>query len=246
MSWTGAGNMAGVTKGASTLIRAIYPKALYFHCAAHKLNLCVAHSCKPTSISNMMSSISALSNFFNYSPGRQGCLEYFLSNYPNVEKGKLIPLCRTRWDVERLGALEVTLDLLEAVVDALTDMALNRERRWNRDTVAQASTLLKSVDYEFIINLVITQKVLAFTSSITTGLQQRGLDLVRAYEEIQLVIRTLQHTRNRVEEFHRECYIFCSSIASKLKLEAQKPRTCQRQRFRQDSTTSSQSIEDYF
>ena len=66
-------------------------------------------------------------------------------------------------------------------------MALNTEK-WNSDTMAQASALLKGIDYEFIINLVITQKVLAFTSSITTGLQQRGLDLVRAYEEIQVVI----------------------------------------------------------
>ena len=62
--YDGAGNMAGIAKGASTLIRSDYPKALYFHCASHKLNLCVAHSCNLTSISNMMSSISALSNFF--------------------------------------------------------------------------------------------------------------------------------------------------------------------------------------
>ena len=40
-----AGNMAGPNKGAASIIRFQYPKAIYFHCASHKLNLCVASSC---------------------------------------------------------------------------------------------------------------------------------------------------------------------------------------------------------
>ena len=38
----GAGNMAGKCSGAAKLIKLKIPKALYFHCASHKLNLCVA------------------------------------------------------------------------------------------------------------------------------------------------------------------------------------------------------------
>jgi microsomal dipeptidase-like Zn-dependent dipeptidase len=64
-------------------------------------------------------------------------------------KSKLLPLCRTRW-VERLNALEVTIDLSEAVVETLTDMAKNYKKQWNRDTVAQASALLKHFDFEFL------------------------------------------------------------------------------------------------
>ena len=69
-------------------------------------------------------------------------------------KTKLVPLCRTRW-VERLDALDVTLDLSEAVVETFIDMAQNVDKQWNRDTVAQASALLKRIDFEFLINLVI-------------------------------------------------------------------------------------------
>ena len=115
--------------------------------------------------------ITALSNFFNYSPGRQECLESAVENYPNLRKTKMIPLCRTRW-VERSDALEVTLDLLEAIVDTFVEMSVNHTGRWNRDTVAQATSLLKGTDLEFIVTLGITQKILAFTSSITTGLQK--------------------------------------------------------------------------
>ena len=44
--YDGAGNMAGIREGAAAHITAIYPNALYCHCAAHVLNLCVVAACK--------------------------------------------------------------------------------------------------------------------------------------------------------------------------------------------------------
>ena len=38
--YDGAANMAGVCSGAAKLLQTKYPKALYFHCASHKLNVC--------------------------------------------------------------------------------------------------------------------------------------------------------------------------------------------------------------
>ena len=64
-------------------------------------------------------------------------------------------------------------------MDTLVEMSVNFTGRWNRDTVAQVTSLLKGIDFEFIITLGVIQKVLAFTSSITTGLQ-KGIDLVNA------------------------------------------------------------------
>lgn len=108
--------------------------------------------------------------FFNYSPKWQTSLTTHIKNYTdNLLKTQLLTLCKTRW-VERINAFEVALDLIEAVIDALSEMSQNLDKQWNRDTVGQASSLLKSLDIEFIINLVITQKILAYTSGITTGL----------------------------------------------------------------------------
>ena len=39
--YDGGGNMVGSTKDAEALIKAMFPFALYFHCASHRLNLCV-------------------------------------------------------------------------------------------------------------------------------------------------------------------------------------------------------------
>ena len=53
----GAGNMAGLCNGAAKQIQDKYPKVFYFHCAAHRLNLCVVHTLKSTSVSNSMFSV---------------------------------------------------------------------------------------------------------------------------------------------------------------------------------------------
>ena len=107
-------------------------------------------------------------------------------------------MCRTRW-VERLNALKVTLELMETVVNTLIEMSENVNKNWNRDTVTQSYSLLKSV--EFIITLVVTQRVLAFTSGITVGLQTSGVDYVNVTGQVKLVNRTLQATRSTVDSF---------------------------------------------
>ena len=73
-----------------------------------------------------------------------------------IQKQIIVHLCRTRW-VERINALEVALDLLEVIIDTFSG---NTEKNWNRDTVIRASSLLKRIDFEFIINLMLIQKVI--------------------------------------------------------------------------------------
>ena len=138
-------------------------------------------------------------------------MEGHVNDYLDALKSKLIPLCRTRW-VERLNGLEITLDLAQPVIDTLGDMAVNADKKWNRDTVTQASALLKRFDFEFVMNLVIVQNILAYTTSLTTMLQLRGIDAVKPYEEVNLVIRTLQHVRTNLDGFHHDCFAYMHLI----------------------------------
>ncbi|XP_057317074.1 zinc finger MYM-type protein 1-like [Hydractinia symbiolongicarpus] len=58
--YDGAGAMAGKCSGASTLIKSKFPKAIYVHCASHRLNLCVAAGCKLPMVADMMSQFQAV------------------------------------------------------------------------------------------------------------------------------------------------------------------------------------------
>ena len=44
-AFDGAGNMAGKYRGAAAIIQSTCPKAVYVHCAAHSLDLCVVAAC---------------------------------------------------------------------------------------------------------------------------------------------------------------------------------------------------------
>ena len=113
---------------------------------------------------------------------------------------------------------------MQAVMETFNDMAENSDKQWNRDTVTQASALLKRFDFEFLINLVVTQKVLAYTSSLTTKLQSKGFDIMKAYEEVYLVVRTLDNLRSKVDEFHHDCFMTATELADKIDVEVKKPR----------------------
>ena len=78
--------LSGHTKGAAARISAKYAKALYTHCAAHRLNLCIVKCCANREVSNMMG-VDSISRFFNNSPKRQLELEKWIANaLPREEK----------------------------------------------------------------------------------------------------------------------------------------------------------------
>ena len=64
-AYDGAGAMAGKSKGVAVRIRTKYPKALYTHCASHRLNLCVMKCCSIKHVSNMMHTADSISRFFS-------------------------------------------------------------------------------------------------------------------------------------------------------------------------------------
>ena len=62
--YDGSGSMAGVRKGASSVILEKYPLATYIHYCSHILNLSIASSCSEVLVRNMMGSVSEVSKFF--------------------------------------------------------------------------------------------------------------------------------------------------------------------------------------
>ncbi|XP_065683362.1 52 kDa repressor of the inhibitor of the protein kinase-like [Hydra vulgaris] len=113
--YDGAGNMAWNCSGAAVR-KAIYPKALYVHCGSHVLNLCVANACNIQIVSNMMSNIRVISQFFNFSPKRFDVLKKKIEEmFPKAHHSRLIDVCRTRW-IARIDGLDVFIEFLVTLV----------------------------------------------------------------------------------------------------------------------------------
>nr|XP_047135465.1 uncharacterized protein LOC101239472 [Hydra vulgaris] len=118
--YDGAGAMSGKLKGISSRIKFINSKAIFVHCACHKLNLVVSKSCNVQSVRNVLDQIKDISYFFNLSPKRASCLNKFI--FPG--QAKLIDTCRTRW-VQKLKGLDVFFENYISVFHSMEEMTYN-------------------------------------------------------------------------------------------------------------------------
>ncbi len=94
--YDGASNMSGTRSGVKAVVQEA-PKAMYYHCAAHRLNLAVVSACSIQAFKNAESYIGEIARFFRYSPKRQRLLDSSIEacdSTPNAKKLK--DSCRTR------------------------------------------------------------------------------------------------------------------------------------------------------
>ena len=218
-AYDGAGAMAGKTKGVATRISEKYPKALYTHCEAHRLNLCVVKCCSIREINNMMQCADSVSRFFDNSPKRYLALDESIEREcPEEKRRKLKQMCRTRW-VERH---EVFIDLLVPISKCLETIARSSPAEWNRETRSDSHSLLLGISqFSFIFALVLAQKVLSYTKGLSVKLQGRYVDAVRAYCDIET---TLKACRSGVDDFHEKIYGEVLTICHSLEIEESTPR----------------------
>ena len=77
-TYDGAGAIAGKNTGTASHIQQVFLKAIYTHCAAHALILCVVKCCCIAQIQNMMGTVDSICHFFSNSPEGQLALEWWI------------------------------------------------------------------------------------------------------------------------------------------------------------------------
>ena len=79
----------------------------------------------------------------------------------------------------RIDGMEVFQDLMPAVVASLEEMTFNKEKTYNRETSATASSYLKAITcFQFIVCLVISRHVLNYSRPATVKLQMKEHDIL--------------------------------------------------------------------
>ena len=127
--YDGASNMSGARSGCSAVIQQQAPKAAYFHCAAHRLNLAVVSACKIQGFMNVEAYIGEIARFFAFSPKRQRLFDKTMDKFlPKAKARKLKDACRTR-RVQRIDSYTVFLELLPALHTSLQAMVSPGQHR---------------------------------------------------------------------------------------------------------------------
>ena len=244
-AFDGAGAMAGKSRGAAARIATQYPKAVYTHCAAHRLNLCIIKCCSVQEVDNIMQVADKVSRFFGNSPKRQLELEVWIDDILDGEKRKkLKEMCRTRW-AERHEAFQVFSDLFLPIVSCLEAIAKSSLAQWNRDSRSDAQSLLLALSqFSFIATLEATHSVLAYTRALSVKLQGPYEDVAYAYREVENVKAILHSCRSNIESFHSQIYDRAVKIAESVGVEESRPHIAGRQQHRPN--VQAQNCNDYY
>ena len=193
--YDGAGNMAGKYSGTAALIQQQYPLAVYTHCAAHILNLCIVKAMSIVPVRNMMGTLKDIYLFFHASPKRQQQLEQRISG----QRHKLKNLCKTRW-VERHEALHTFSSMYGAVVETLDHISHGGSdgEVWDADSTSKAGGLLTvCLSFVFRMAFVVCKSCLSHVLDISRSLQKKAKDI---YSEVNTVIGALKEVRENVND----------------------------------------------
>lgn len=251
--YDGSANMSGARSGCRAIIQQSAPKAVYFHCAAHQLNLAVVAACKIQVFRSTESTIGEVARFFAFSAKRQRLLDKALEVLTTeAHAKKLKDACRTRW-VQRIDAYTIFTELLPVVHIVLQAMTcptrfpeLGLSWNWDSDTVTKANGFLYQFESSsFLISLKILLEVFSYIRVLTLKLQMEALDVSYAYSQVDLVISTIEGMREKSDvEFQR---IFAEAVALGKKVHGEEfeitlPRINRRQTHRANVATTSPEV----
>jgi hypothetical protein len=82
---------------------------------------------------------------------------------------------------------------------------------------------------------------MAYSKTLTVGLQCREIDIVKAYEHVSVVIKCLQDVRTNVATLSDECF---KQLAEEVNVEPSFPRTVGRMRHR--ANCPAETAEEYY
>ncbi|KAI6652513.1 Zinc finger MYM-type protein 1-like [Oopsacas minuta] len=200
-----ASNMAGARLGMRSVVQAVGSKAMYFHCATHRLNLAVVSACSIQAFKNAESYVGEISRFFSFSARRQRLLDKAIEASNHTSKARKLPdSCRTRW-VERIDSYAVFLDLLpvlhtclQAMVDRNSHTELGTDCSWDGETITKANGFLFQLQSStFLISFQILMQFFLILRELTIKLQMKAIDMVYAYKLVKRVVSTLESMRSR-------------------------------------------------
>lgn len=125
--YDGAHVMSRHISGVQTRICRVNRKAVYIHCRAHVLNLCIVHASKLPIVRNIMDTMQAVSLAFKFSAKCLLVFEEQLGNNVAVrekmgKRSKLKILCETCW-ASHADCLDVFVTSFEIGLEVLMSIA---------------------------------------------------------------------------------------------------------------------------
>jgi len=228
--YDGCATMAGKVGGVAKLIRDRYNKALYFHCASHRLNLVINDLNKIMVIRNTIGTIKEIIKFYRESTLRRNLI-------PNI------PLfCETRW-TSKYKSIRLFSENCIAIIQSLQSLSING--LINSNTRQRALYLYSSTsNFSFIISMKIIAKYSAILEPVTNILQGVSIELYTVREHVEELLKMLEDNRSNANEIFDLLFTDAKSIADDFEFTITCPRITGKQSHR--NNYSYESPKDYY
>ena len=84
--YDGASNMSGARSGCKSIVQQEAPLAMYYHCAAHRLNLVVVSACNIQAFKNAESYVGEIARLFSFSARDSACWMWQLTRVIRLQR----------------------------------------------------------------------------------------------------------------------------------------------------------------
>lgn len=194
--------MSGIKNGVQALIKQNESRALYVHCLAHNLNLCVQTVAKQCDlIRNVMDFIYELLQLINFSPKH---LSLFNSIRNEVALGGeasplLRSICPTRWTV-RNGSINSVLRNYANLITVLEEI-----RKGSDEYDAKGNGLLVQIEsFETFFGLKLAYLIFSASEQFSTNLQAKDTSIQEATRGASLLVTHYQslRTESKFDRFY--------------------------------------------
>lgn len=178
--YDGASVMSGVFSGVQKRIADVVPQAIYMHCYAHRLNLCLIHSIQSNSI--VVSFFNTVQSLYKYLMNGHTRYELFMKvqENKNLKAIHLERLVETRWSYWHTSIQKIKMRITE-ILDVLKVLIVQD------DQPAKALGLFKEVStFRFILVLHIMEKLLETVNCLSCELQNSKIILPAAMDLVDL------------------------------------------------------------
>lgn len=211
--YDGCATMAGKVGGVAKLLKEKFHKALYFHCASHRLNLVINDLNAVQLIRNTIYTIKDIIRFF-----RESCLRRRYA--PNLPM-----LCETRWS-QKYKSIAVFKEHFEKIVEGL-----ERLTEEGNDLTRKSAFQLHcaATKPSFLVCLVLIAEYSALIQPIANILQSKSLDLLQCMEHIKRILAVVADHRQKADDKFTNLFSTAEQMAHNIGVDLQLPRFVKRQ-----------------
>jgi hypothetical protein len=214
--YDGCSTMAGHIGGVQKILKEKYKKALYFHCASHRLNLVVNDLNQVPEIRNTIGTIKDIINFFRESSLRRKYV-------PNIPA-----LCETRWS-HKYKSIAIFNAHFEEIVKGLSDISREGNEASRKRAYQLHCAAVKSV---FIICVQLIAKYSGILEPIANALQSKTIDMYVCMSHIKGIISVINDHRSNADIESQNILDTSIRIAAAFGTDIQVPRVVSRQQHR--------------